>query len=844
MMNLCTSYTTATMRGIGRRLATAFAVLAFALLCGTLPGVAQSLDPRAWDIGEPGPFLDVYVSPTGSDANNGLSRQTPVRNLRTAWARMTDTLLANIGYRINLMAGDHTCETPDCVPVLMQTVATTRQHPIIIRAADGAGSATVVGGLTLQNASNVYLMDFSIRSVPGQKPLSEVLLGVFSGQNILLRNLRLIAPDPVQYPSNSDVDAGVGILNSANIHVEQCTLQGQAENGMAVVGSQNVELLKNVITQTTEWGVMAFGGTAYFKAEANIVRDCRRGISIGDASVAGFLVAPWVHYEVYDARVVNNLLHDVTGVPLRVAGGYNVLMAWNTLYRVAFDDTKAAPLFEAVHGIRSCEDDSLCRAMLATGGWGSDSAAGQPGPIPNRNVYLYNNVFFNPLPARTLVSHFAVDAPIATTEGTNIPNPSRADQNVRIKGNVIWNGGSGQHGILMMVSADGREPGCDPQNIDCNEIQLKQDNSINEFAPELVDPTNGNYAPKPGGNLISARTFIAADFSWADAPANPPVPSGSVSNGTPLDFSGGHRPAANSPGAFSGVSVQPIAPSAPSLIYPLDKENGISINPILQWSAAAAAGSYRVQLSTSSDFTTVLLEFAGVTATSISVPDLNTATTYHWRVQSRNNVGVSDWSETRSFNTQPATLGAPTLIAPANQSPNAWTVLDFQWSPVPETQYYLLHIATDPGFTNPVKRIRNIQGTTLNVGILPNSQTLYWHVRAESNAGLGPWSETWSLTTATSGVASGKESAGMEVAAQPNPATGLAQFTATIPHAGAVRLRLVDALGNSVATIYDGELEAGATTFQHDLAGLPAGIYFVRLQAAWGAVNQSLVVAR
>lgn len=819
-------------------------VASLLILFSTIPTLAQSLDPRAWDIGEPGPFVEVYVSPTGNDANDGRTRQTPLRSLSTAWNRMTDTLLANSGYRINLMNGDHTCDLPNCVPVLEQTIPTTRQHPIIIRAVDGPGSATVVGGLTLRNASNVYLMDFSIRSIPGQEPPSEVLLGMFSGQNILLRNLRLIAPDPTQYPENDDVDASIGILNVTNIHLEQCQLQGQSENGVVVVGSQHVELLKNDIRGTEEWGIMAFAGTAYFKAEANIIRDCGRGITLGAASIPSLMTTPWIHYEIYDARVVNNLLHDITGVPLSVAGGYNVLIAWNTLYRVATDETKAAPLFQAVHGIRSCEGDSLCDDYRVLGGWGPDSTGDEEAPIPNRNVYLYNNVFHNPLPSRTLVSHFAVDAPIPTTEGTNLPNPSRADQNVRIKGNAIWNGGDGQHGILMMVSVDGREPGCDPQNIDCNEIQLKQDNTINAFAPELVDPANGNYAPKPGGNLIGARTFIAADFSWADAPTNPPVPSGSVSTVIPLDFSGGNRPAANSPGAFSGISVQPIAPSAPSLIYPLDKDKGTSINPTLQWSAAAAAGSYRVQLSTTSDFTAVLLEFPGITTTSISVPDLNTATTYYWRVQSRNNVGVSDWSETRSFNTQPPTLAAPMLIAPANKSPNAWTVLDFQWSEVPATQYYLLQIATDPGFSNLVKGIRNIQGTTKNVGILPNSKTLHWRVRAESNAGVGPWSETWSLTTASSGVQVAGEASGMWVAAQPNPATGQVQFTAAVRHSGLAQLRLIDAVGNTVATLHNGALEAGQTQFRYDLSGLPAGIYFVRLQTEQGMVSHSIVVAR
>ena len=84
----------------------------------------------------------------------------------------------------------------------------------------------------------------------------------------------------------------------------------------------------------------------------------------------------------------------------------------------------------------------------------------------------------------------------------------------------------------------------------------------------------------------------------------------------------------------------------------------------------------------------------------------------------------------------------------------------------------------------------------------------------------------------------------MRVAAQPNPASGQAQFTATVRRAGLVQLRLVDALGTTVATVYNGTMEAGSTQINYDLTGLPAGLYFLRLQTEQGMVSTSIVVAR
>ena len=55
---------------------------------------------------------------------------------------------------------------------------------------------------------------------------------------------------------------------------------------------------------------------------------------MGQGTGLQFMTAPWLHYEAYGIRVVNNIVHDTEGAGLGVNGGYNVLIAWNTLYRV------------------------------------------------------------------------------------------------------------------------------------------------------------------------------------------------------------------------------------------------------------------------------------------------------------------------------------------------------------------------------------------------------------------------------------------------------------------------------------------------------------------------------
>ena len=80
-------------------------------------------------------------------------------------------------------------------------------------------------------------------------------------------------------------------------------------------------------------------------------------------------------------------------------------------------------------------------------------------------------------------------------------------------------------------------------------------------------------------------------------------------------------------------------------------------------------------------------------------------------------------------------------------------------------------------------------------------------------------------------------------AGYPNPTRGAATLRFTLAEAGPASVRVYDAVGRLVATLADGEWAAGP----HEAsvaAGLPAGVYFVRLQAEASAHTQKLVVVR
>ena len=101
-------------------------------------------------------------------------------------------------------------------------------------------------------------------------------------------------------------------------------------------------------------------------------------------------------------------------------------------------------------------------------------------------------------------------------------------------------------------------------------------------------------------------------------------------------------------------------------------------------------------------------------------------------------------------------------------------------------------------------------------------------------------------------VSFGRTTAGEEVATarslsapRPNPAMNRAAMTLRLPAAEHVRATVVDALGRSVATLYDAEAPAGADiALDIDTARLAPGVYVVRVQGTTFTETRRLTVVR
>ncbi|MEK9139226.1 MAG: right-handed parallel beta-helix repeat-containing protein, partial [Bacteroidota bacterium] len=123
--------------------------------------------------------------------------------------------------------------------------------------------------------------------------------------------------------------------------------------------------------------------------------------------------------------------------------------------------------------------------------------------------------------------------------------------------------------------------------------------------PMFVDNVNGDYHLRSGSPAINAGD-----------PGSPLDP-----DGTRADI-----------GAFYYAQAASV-PSLPSLSSPSDGASSQPTTLSLSWGTSAAATKYHLQVSTSSAFTTVVVDDSSLTGTSKSVGPLANGATHYWRVR-------------------------------------------------------------------------------------------------------------------------------------------------------------------------------------------------------------------
>jgi hypothetical protein len=78
----------------------------------------------------------------------------------------------------------------------------------------------------------------------------------------------------------------------------------------------------------------------------------------------------------------------------------------------------------------------------------------------------------------------------------------------------------------------------------------------------------------------------------------------------------------------------------------------------------------------------------------------------------------------------------------------------------------------------------------------------------------------------------------------PNPFNPSTTIRFSLPKREHVTLKVFDVLGREVATVVDGEMEAGEHTVIYNASGLPSGVYLYRLEVGNFIRTRRMVIIR
>jgi photosystem II stability/assembly factor-like uncharacterized protein len=192
----------------------------------------------------------------------------------------------------------------------------------------------------------------------------------------------------------------------------------------------------------------------------------------------------------------------------------------------------------------------------------------------------------------------------------------------------------------------------------------------------------------------------------------------------------------------------------------------------LDWETLEGATSYEWECGYNDDLTATPGEFGDSTsASSVRLPALEPATTYHWRVRA-SRPALSPWSEKRSFTTAMDTEGI--TLRPESPTAGATGVPTepvFQWTAVLEAGAYELLVFRDAELTETVIAMTGenaIPGNVWQCDIsLDYATTYYWRVRAVNASTYSAWSTTGVFTTAAAPEPAGTGSLTGHVASSP-----------------------------------------------------------------------------
>jgi hypothetical protein len=192
-----------------------------------------------------------------------------------------------------------------------------------------------------------------------------------------------------------------------------------------------------------------------------------------------------------------------------------------------------------------------------------------------------------------------------------------------------------------------------------------------------------------------------------------------------------------------------VKPNIPALTEPANNADDVAPSVTFRWNEDPNAVNYSIQINTQNDFSgSLLVDDNTLTTNSFASSEIQSESTYYWRVKARNSGGESEWSGVWKFTTV-KTPDIPTLSDPADNAENVGLTPVLTWNGVDLAESYQLQLNDTYTFDNPIVDVENIPTNSYEVpeGNLEIEKQYFWRVRSKGQGGYSNWSAAFKFST-------------------------------------------------------------------------------------------------
>jgi hypothetical protein len=255
---------------------------------------------------------------------------------------------------------------------------------------------------------------------------------------------------------------------------------------------------------------------------------------------------------------------------------------------------------------------------------------------------------------------------------------------------------------------------------------------------------------KDANSIAANPMFIANNNLMPSGITSPIVFAGVFLPDVLVDILGTTRLAVPTIGAYEFNTGGFLPP--PVNIAPPNNEIAVANPPTFQWTAVPGATIYHLQVSTTSDFSTLDYDFdniSGLTFTPTS--PLYPTTLLYWHVLGYTTGLQGIWSNTWNFITQ-GPLASPVLVSPVNGTTDMLPSVTLSWNTVFGANSFNLQVSHTSDFAIIYLNADGLSGTTYNLTGLPEAYPYYWRVNASNGVNTSPWTVPWYFATGIFGT--------------------------------------------------------------------------------------------